>query len=208
MCLDFYLSFLTRFLASIMDKTPGWDTLPNFRQFRVPQIMFSPPPPPALPHFYVVYDVTLSKRSWINCKLQRKTWSGGGGRGELNILYPLISLVPPSGKLSSQPRGKLAGMYSEDLEVLADAFNKLFVSHFGWRKCSIRVHRACYLRLIYKPERLVDSIPPLCTPETPAEDPLPLWQVTTNEVSKLIKAILSNKAPGHDKVSVRVIKDC
>ena len=41
-----------------------------------------------LPHINVVNVVTLSKQSWVNCKPQETTLSGG--EGELNILYPLV----------------------------------------------------------------------------------------------------------------------
>ena len=75
-----FIIFRDFFLQTIMDKT-----LETLYQISTYSGYLNTP----LPHFNVVNVAMWSKQSRVNCKPQETTLSGG--RGGLNILYPLVS---------------------------------------------------------------------------------------------------------------------
>ena len=89
--------------------------------------------------------------------------------------------------------------YTKDTDVLAEEFNKLFIS-VG----ETAAHSAANLASAHGLATKEDTPRVFET----SEDLFFFQPVASSEVNKVIMQMPSNKAPGFDKVSISVIKDC
>ena len=93
-------------------------------------------------------------------------------------------------------------MASEDLTGLANKLNEFFTS-VG----SITAQKASDLSLHYGLNVNLDVPTPLHMSSNVSSELFVLHQVTENQVEKVIRRLPSNKAPGMDKISSRILKD-
>ena len=93
-------------------------------------------------------------------------------------------------------------MASEDLTGLANELNEFFTS-VG----SITAQKASDLTLRHGLNINLDVPTPLHISTNVSSELFVLHQVTENQVEKVIRRLPSNKAPGMDKVSPRILKD-
>ena len=93
-------------------------------------------------------------------------------------------------------------MASKDLTGLANELNEFFTS-VG----SITAQKASDLTLRHGLNINLDVPTPLHISTNVSSELFVLHQVTENQVEKVIRRLPSNKAPGMDKVSPRILKD-
>ena len=101
------------------------------------------------------------------------------------------------------PRKQDSFMASEDLTGLANELNNFFTS-VG----RITAQKASDLSLHHGINVNLDAPTPLHTSTDVSSELFVLNQVTENQVEKVIRRLPSNKAPGMDKISSRILKDC
>ena len=100
------------------------------------------------------------------------------------------------------PRKQVSFMASEDLTGLANELNDFFTS-VG----RITAQKASDLSLHHGINVNLDAPTPLHTSTDVSSELFVLNQVTENQVEKVIRRGPSNKAPGMDKISSRILKD-
>ena len=100
------------------------------------------------------------------------------------------------------PRKQNSFMASEDLTGLANELNDFFTS-VG----RITAQKASDLSLHYGINVNLDAPTPLHTSTDVSAELFVLKEVTENQVEKVIRRLPSNKAPGMDKISSRILKD-
>ena len=100
------------------------------------------------------------------------------------------------------PRKQVSFMASEDLTGLANELNDFFTS-FG----RITAQKASDLSLHHGINVNLDAPTPLHTSTDVSLELFVLNPVTENQVEKVIRRLSSNKAPGMDKISSRILKD-
>ena len=100
------------------------------------------------------------------------------------------------------PRKQDSFMASEDLTGLANELNGFFTS-VG----RITAQKASDLSLHHGINVNLDAPTPLHTSTDVSSELFVLNQVTENQVEKVIRRLPSNKAPGMDKISSRILKD-
>ena len=90
--------------------------------------------------------------------------------------------------------------YSKDTKLLADEFNQLFAS-VG--ENTVKKFSALAVKFSYEPNE-----PAFVPREYPPSEEFALHStVKWEQVERIVNAVSTNKAPGIDKVPVRVIKD-
>ena len=94
-------------------------------------------------------------------------------------------------------------MASEDLTGFANKLNDFFTS-----VRSTTVQKANDLALHHGLNVNLDVPTPLHMSSNVSPDLFELHQVTESQVEKVIRRLPSNKAPGMDKISSRILKDC
>ena len=92
---------------------------------------------------------------------------------------------------------------SEDLTGFANKLNDFFTS-VG----STTAQKANDLALYHGLNVNLDVPTPLHMSSNVSPDLFELHQVTESQVEKVIRGLPSNKAPGMDKISSRILKDC
>ena len=130
-------------------------------------------------------------------------------RRKLNIttskFFQTKGVAGRCGKSSDKPSQKKPNpcrQYTKETNVLADQFNHFFVAVGA--KAVTAASELAQVHRLYTAQTIVTS--PLCSiPDGNLFDFQPL---SCADISKAIRAMPSNKAPGHDKITISVIKDC
>jgi len=114
--------------------------------------------------------------------------------GNSNSIWKIINRCLPRKQQDSF-------MASEDLTGLANELNDFFTS-VG----SITAQKASDLSLHYGLNVNLDVPTPLHVSSNVSPELFVLHQVTENQVEKVIRRLPSNKAPGMDKISSRILR--
>ena len=90
-------------------------------------------------------------------------------------------------------------VYSRDVKIIADEFNKCF-STVGSRAAEA----SASLALTHDLSTV--SLPMISDQNTPDSEKFHFQAVSENEIKRIVMSFQSNKAPGYDKVPMAVIK--
>ena len=131
-------------------------------------------------------EIKVAEREFFTEQIQRNP-------SNTNSIWKAIRHIIP--KKSTSQR-----IFSKDNKVVADEFNRFFVSvgqssvdkiQSLANECNITLNRNYFVPRQY----------PLC-------EQFHLNTIGSGEIERIISSMPSNKAPGIDKISVRVLKDC
>ena len=116
--------------------------------------------------------------------------------GNSNLIWKIIHRCPPR-------KHQATSMASEDLTGFANKLNDFFTS-VG----STTAQKASDLAFHHGLNANLDVPTPLHMSSNVSPELFELHQVTESQVEKVIRGLPSNKAPGMDKISSRILKDC
>lgn len=118
-----------------------------------------------------------------------------GSKGNTNAIWKIINRCLPR-------KSKILPNINDNPTNLADKFNEYFTS-VG----SLTAQKAYDLAMEYDFNSATTISPPATRKHDECPDDFQFHAVTEQEVGKVIKGLSLNKAPGHDKITARVLKD-
>ena len=142
---------------------------------------------------YVMLIYTIIKLLNENAEREFFTEQIQRNPGNTNNIWKAIRQIIPR-------KSKSQRIFSKDNKTVADEFNRFFVSvgqssiekiQSLANECNITLNRNYFVPRQY-----------------PSCEQFPLNTVSSGEIERIISSMPSNKAPGIDKISVRVLKDC